>query len=295
MALLLLVALLVMATAALAGARLPGTELARAIAGRIACAVGLEGGCGSESLMVAEYGSELAGLLSAHTPELIYEPGEDELPVDFRDCREVECSLGPESGAIARTNSGLPVVGFVHVIDCRPEAIAATLEAGSDCSGEREGNLYLQYYFYYPDSSTLEELPGDTGYHEDDWESYGVRIGPDGTYARASSHHGYNYEQSVANWGSDAGMEPIKDVTEGIGLRERGGWGPSTFSLFVSEGSHAGNAATGSDEQPIRWTPASSVVLIPIESLTDEDSGVSFAVTPPWLKDVFEDPEAEGT
>jgi hypothetical protein len=28
--------------------------------------------------------------------------------------------------------------------------------AGADCSGRRRGNLYLQYWFYYPGSATAE-------------------------------------------------------------------------------------------------------------------------------------------
>jgi hypothetical protein len=296
-ALLLLVALLLAGLLAISGARLPGAALADAIAGRIACALGLGGGCRAESALVDEYGPELAGFIAANAPRLVYEEGELELPVDFRDCRDVECSLGPESGEVSATNTGLPVTAFIHVIDCRPEASASTERAGGDCSGDRAGSLYLQYFFYYPDSSTLEELPGNAGYHPDDWESYGVRIGPGGTYARASSHHGYNYERSAANWGSDAGIGALKDFTETVGLRDRGGWGPTTSSLYVSAGSHAGNAADGGagGAEPSRWTPGSSLVLVPIEPIADEHAGVEFAVTPPWLKDVYTDPEAEGT
>lgn len=293
--LLALVALLLLGVLALAGARLPGADLAGAIAARIACALSFADACEREPELVAQYGAEVAQLAADHAPELVYEEGEHELPVDFRHCREVECALGPESGPIARTDSGLPVVAFVHVMDCRIEARAASKEAGYDCSGERKGSLYVQYWFYYPDSSTLEELPGDAGYHQDDWESYGVRIGPDGTHARASSHHGYNYAKGPANWPSDAGIGVLTDATEAVGLRDKGGWGPETSRIYVSEGSHAGNVSDDGVGDLQRWTPGSRLLLIPIEPLADSESTTPFAVTPPWLKAVYTDPEAEGT
>jgi hypothetical protein len=43
-----------------------------------------------------------------------------------------------------------------------------------------------------------------------------------------------------------------------------------------------------------RTTPRGSVKLIPIEALGDRDS-YSFAITPPWRKRVFADPEYDGT
>jgi hypothetical protein len=43
-----------------------------------------------------------------------------------------------------------------------------------------------------------------------------------------------------------------------------------------------------------RTTPRGSIRLVPIESLADRDS-YSFAITPPWRKRVYWDPEYEGT
>ncbi len=286
-----LVSLVLVGALALVGARLPGLALAEAIASRIACAVSLDDACEIRSALVAQYGSEIAGLFAEHSPEIVYEQGELELPVDFRECREAECSLAPASGAVARTHSGLPAVAFVHAIDCRDGRSAPPQ---SDCSGGRQGNLYLQYWLYYPDSSTLEALPGDAGFHRDDWEQYAVRIGPGGSFARASSHHGYNYEQGPGNWGSDADIGPLKDVSEALGARPQGGWGPETGSFYVSSGSHAGNVRDDGIERQ-RWTPASGLIAIPIESVAETEPAHDFAVTPPWLKGVYTDPEAEGT
>ena len=108
---------------------------------------------------------------------------------------------------------GLPVSAFVHVVDCRPGAAEESEAEGADCSGDRAGNLYIQYWTYYADSATLRGVPivGDEGYHPDDWEGVQIRIGSDGKVdERASSHNGYNYAQGVANWGSDAGHRPAQ-------------------------------------------------------------------------------------
>ena len=93
-------------------------------------------------------------------------------------------------------------MAFTHVVDCRESAPGSP---AADCSGERSGNLYLQYWFYYPGSATGEgstplkgairtasSAVGKPSHHRDDWESFQVRIEPGGRrYSRASSHHGY--------------------------------------------------------------------------------------------------------
>jgi hypothetical protein len=54
------------------------------------------------------------------------------------------------------------VVAFVHIVDCRALAVRRTERLGGDCSGNRAGNLYLQYWFYYAGSATAEGsvIPG---------------------------------------------------------------------------------------------------------------------------------------
>ena len=85
-------------------------------------------------------------------------------------------------------------------------------------------------------------IAGDEGFHRDDWEGVQIRIGPDGSVdERASSHHGYNYAQSVANAGSDAGIVPLRGRRRSGRRPPRNGWGPETRLLLVSGGSHAGN------------------------------------------------------
>ena len=64
---------------------MPGTDLARAVAARIACAAGLGSGCsGERGTLALAYGPELAGLVAEHSPSLDYEEGMRAVPVDFR-------------------------------------------------------------------------------------------------------------------------------------------------------------------------------------------------------------------
>ena len=199
---------------------------------------------------------------------------------------------------------------------------------------------------YYGDSATSRTLLGDKGFHRDDWESYQVRINPDGTVdARASSHSGYNGSDNPAlDWASDAaggvpGASGVRDASENLGLRDVRGWTRSEGTLYVSGGSHAGHASGESLRRTLaralagarsalegrgptgplaadrarhgqqvlanrldtalfgpgaRTTPRGSVSLIPLETLPDRDS-YSFAITPPWRKRVWFDPEYAGT
>lgn len=291
--------LLVVAVAMLglvaAGAQVPGASLARAVADRILCAASLADGCGDEPALIAAYGSEVGKLVRRHMPTILFEDGSRALPVDFRLCRSTACGDGSARDLVHRTDERLPVSAFVHVVDCRDGEAEHSEAAGADCSGDRAGNLYIQYWLYYADSATLRDLPvvGDEGYHHDDWEGVQIRIRPDGEVdERASSHNGYNYARSSANWGSDAGFDPLKDITESIGARPTNGWGPETGILLVSGGSHAGNAI--GFPRVDRFTPGRRVHLIPLEPIS-ATSTARFAISPPWLKSVWRDPESDST
>jgi hypothetical protein len=293
--LVLLVSLAMLGLAA-TRARVPGASLAQAIADRILCAASLADGCGDEPALIAAYGTEVGKLVRRHMPTLAFEQGSKAVPVDFRRCRDSECGGSSASGSIHRTDEGLPVTAFVHVIDCRPAAVVATEAAGANCSGARAGNLYVQLWTYYADSATLRGVPiaGERGYHEDDWEGVQLRFGPEGEVSeRASSHNGYNSGlPSARNWGSDAGVAPVKDAAEGAGVRAGNGWGPETGYLFVSGGSHAGN--TVDLGHVARYTPRARVHLIPLEDIA-ATSTATFAISPPWLKRVWLDPESART
>jgi hypothetical protein len=291
----LLVVALLLVGLVTAGVRVPGALLARAVASRILCAAALADGCGDEPVLIAAYGTEIGRLVREHMPMLAFEHGSRAVPIDFRRCRNTACGDGSVRGLVHRTDRRLPVTAFVHVVDCRVGEAERTEANGADCSGPRTGNLYIEYFTYYADSATLRDLPvvGDEGFHLDDWEGVEIRIRPDGSVdERASSHNGYNYARGVGNWGSDAGIEPLRDAAEALGARERNGWGPETHLLLVSGGSHAGNAV--GIPHVDRFTPGRRVHLIPLEPIA-ATSTATFAITPPWLKRVWRDPEAEGT
>ena len=295
--LLAVIALLFLAMVA-AGARVPGEGLARAVASRLLCAVALAEQCGDEPTLIATYGDEVGRLVKRHAPALLMERGSRALPVDFRRCREPACADGSDRGLVARTDGGLPVTAFVRVIDCRGGSArfaGAAATSGATCAGPRRGSLYIQYWFYYADSATLRGVPvaAAAGYHRDDWESLQIRIRPGGEVdSRASSHHGYNHLRGIANWGSDAGIGPLRDVSEALGARPRNGWGPAGGLLLVSGGSHAGNA--GGFPRIDRIVPGANIRLIPLEPIA-ATSHHRFAVSPPWRKHAWANPEAAGT
>jgi hypothetical protein len=252
-------------------------------------------------LLIAVYGDEIGRLVRRHMPTLLFEPGSRALPVDFRRCRVPACGDGSARGLVHRTDAGLHVTAFIHVIDCRQGSQGAPSAAAPgggppDCSGARAGNLYIQYWTYYADSATLRGVPiaGEEGYHRDDWEGVQIRIGRDGRVEeRASSHRGYNSTQSLVNAGSDAGIVPLREEAEAAGARPRNGWGPETRLLLVSGGSHAGN--TNGYLRIDRVTPGRRVHLVPLEPIAADGAAHRFAVSPPWRKRVWRDPEAVDT
>jgi hypothetical protein len=153
-----------------AGVRVPGAEVARAVASRILCAASLADGCGDEPVLIASYGDEVGRLVRKHMPVILFEEGSKAVPIDFRRCRLSECGDSSGGDLVHRTDRGLPVTAFVHVVDCRADEAEDSEAAGADCSGSRAGNLYIQYWLYYADSATLHDLIGDLGYHHDDWQ-----------------------------------------------------------------------------------------------------------------------------
>jgi hypothetical protein len=285
-----LVLLVAAAFAALlaAGLPVPGADLARTVAARLVCAVGLADGCdGGRGALAIAYGPELAALVIEHAPGLDYEDGMRALPVDFRSCREDPCAEGPEAGHVRTSLAGEPITVFVHAIDCRdPEA---AVREGFDCSGDRADRVYVQYWLYYPGSATARALLGDSGAHPDDWESFQIRVrAGEPAEARASSHHGYN--GTSGDWLSDSG------------LVSKAGWTESTGRYFISGGSHAGRVGRPASPRPRprrtallagRWTDPAALRLVPLEPLASDD--YQFAVSPPWAKGVWRDPEYRGT
>jgi hypothetical protein len=295
------VVLTVFAAVGAMGVRIPGGGLAVAIAQRMECALGEGSACGTgraEPQLVRAYGRRVAAEARRHAPEVDYEVGMTALPVDFRTCRGSACGNGPSWGPVWLSNTGEPAAAFTHVVDCRR---GHRPFGPTPCQGPLRGYLYIQYWLYYEDSTSLRDLPGPIGYHQDDWESYQVRIAAGGgCESRASSHQSYNYDGGITAWPSDSGLFP------------RSAWGPCTGRTYISGGSHAGHVHEDGDPaaigghlhgdaprpapaRPSRWTPSSHLALIPIETLDGSDQRTRFAVVPPWRKLVYLDPEWKGT
>lgn len=254
------------------GPRVDGRSFGSWLAHNLLCAA--QGGCdrGDDHLADA-YGEATARLVREHAPNVAYEPRTLTLPVDWRSCRSHRCSDAPDRAGLDahRSRSGRRATVFTRVI-------------------RRGRTTYLQYWLYYPDSTTTVAgvrrlwglspaarlgtwiATGETsypGYHRDDWEGYQVRIRAGRTDSRATSH---------GHW-----QHCIR------GCRDR--WGPSTGWTRVSYGSHSGHIPGGDAGE--RTSSAPGLVLVPLEAIDrgryrrlDDD------ISPPWDKEPWDDPES---
>jgi len=276
---------------------------------RIFCAI-QGGSCDTGDAGLARaYGEDDAALLREYAPDVVYEPGERSIPIDFRSCRAVACAAAPDDRDldVHRSQTGLPATVFTRVI-------------------RRNGNTYLQYWFYYPDSNSTWARSDDLwdlglrplgfgeypGYHRDDWESYQVRLGAPGqAHVRSSSHHDYQ-------WCKQSSCQNL--------------WGPRTGWTRVSRGSHAGHIPLERKSEPDgdfpgvlgapgrvgralrsrspesyeprlpglhlreRTSTGDGFVLVPLETI-DRSAyrRLGEGISPPWEKDVYEDPESDET
>jgi hypothetical protein len=275
------------------------------LARHVVCAV--SGRCrANERRLEAAYGEGDAAMVRALAPNVVYEPGERQLPVDWRRCRHPRCAEAPDDTALD-AHLAAPIhraTAFTHVI-------------------RRRGRLYVQYWLYYPDSNSvlagadsvwerswllprLRRLVGGTadypGFHRDDWEGVFVRVDPDGTaWMRASSHghlQGCKWRACHDRWvrdtgwvrvsrGSHAGHVPFR--TERRWRRARQG-GPRIMPLPASP--RRIPLVPGRDFEE-RTTTGEGLRLVPLESVDREDyRSLDRKVTPPWRKDAYTEPES---
>jgi hypothetical protein len=288
---------------------------------RLFCAV--RGGCDDGDAALADaYGERDAALVRAHAPNLVYEPGERQLPVDYRRCRRPGCADAPDDPDLDahRTGRGERATVFTRVI-------------------RREGRTYIQYWLYYPDSKTValgsdkaweaawllprlagivEDAPTYPGLHRDDWESFQVRLDPDGeVWVRSSSHGHYqgckwsncrNRWYPDSGWtrvsrGSHAGHIPAEPLAGG---RAPGGRRPPVRVAPLTEAAPDGTPPAGAPS-PMRHrrllpgrdlhertTTSEGLRLIPLE--TRDKRGyrrLDEGIKPPWDKAVYDDPESD--
>lgn len=279
-----------------------GRSLGGALAHRLTCAV--RGACDDgDGELARAYGARDAELVRRHLQGLVFEPGERQIPVDWRACRAVACGTASDDRDldVHRSDAGSPATVFTRLL-------------------RRGSRRYIQYWFYYPDSNTTwaasDKIWNRTpvgaigglvtgsdsypGYHPDDWEGATVRVEADGRAAVRVTSHGHwqwcKHDRCV------------------------GRWGPATGWTRVSRGSHAGHVPVDV-EAPTRFggrpkpdqgyrerrqlpgadlrertTSADAIRLVPLERIEQGsyrrlDPGIS----PPWEKDAYEDPESSGS
>ena len=285
-----------------ATAAVDGRSLGGALAHRLVCAV--KGGCADGDDDLARiYGARDAELVRRHLQGLVFEPGERQLPVDWRACREVECAVAPDDRDldVHRSDAGLRATVFTRLL-------------------RRGDRRYIQYWFYYPDSNTTwaasDEIWEHTpigaigplvtgsdrypGWHADDWEGATVRVESDGRAAVRVTSHGH------WQWCKHG--------------RCAQRWGPAVGWTRVSRGSHAGHVPVdvaaaipvGGRPRPgqrYRHSPrlpgaglrertasADGIRLVPLEGI--EKGGyrrLDPGISPPWEKEAYANPESSGS
>ena len=137
------------------GLAVSGVDLARTVATRMLCAVELADGCGDEPLLIATYGDEIGRLVWRHCRRSASRTGSpgraDRLPPLPRDrmrrrARRWACPphRPAPAGDLVRPRRRLPGGGA-----------GGERSGGDDCSDERAGRLYLQYWLFYANSAGL--------------------------------------------------------------------------------------------------------------------------------------------
>ena len=100
------------------------------LARHVVCAV--SGRCKAEERrLAAAYGESDASTVRAIAPNLVYEPGERQLPVDWRRCRRPACAEAPDDWTLDAHLAAGPrrATAFTRVV-------------------RRGGRLYVQYWLY---------------------------------------------------------------------------------------------------------------------------------------------------
>jgi hypothetical protein len=112
------------------GGGFDGRSVGGFLARHFSCAAG--GRCdGDERDLVEAYGERDSATVRALAPELVYERGERQLPVDWRTCRRPACAEAPDDPALDAhvTPGGMRATAFTRLI-------------------RRGGHLYVQYWLY---------------------------------------------------------------------------------------------------------------------------------------------------
>jgi hypothetical protein len=293
-----------------AGPHVDGRSFGGFLAHHFTCAV--KGGCrDGDRALARAYGERTAALVREHAPGIVYEPGERQIPVDWRHCRRPVC-------ANARDERGLDV----HRSDAGEQATVFTRVL------RRGGRTYLQYWLYYPDSNTtwagsdkvweaawllprlrglVRRAPPYPGYHRDDWEAYVVRLDPDGgAWVRASSHghwQGCKEAECRNEWTARTGWTRVSRGSHAghIPLRSERRWSAPHPSRYPVPADHPPRRTRripllpGHDLDE-RTTTGEGLRLIPLETHDRRRYRPNAeGIEPPWRKRAYHDPESDGS
>ena len=247
----------------------------------IRCAV-LAGCQGEDARLEAVYGADAAAFVRAYAPNVVYEPGTLTLPVDYRRCRSHRCSDAADLAGedVWRTTAGRRATVFTRVVDRR---------AGG-------GDLHVQYWLYYPDSTYFGPAHaagrrdaagagGDSpagevtrtvaGHHADDWESYQVRVTATGeVYGASIGSPRLRRDAALAQPQRAAlrahGAQPVRQA--GVDTPRPGPGRPATGldPRLARQPRRPSGDRPGRGE---RRTEADGLVLVPIEAMAAHDHG----------------------
>ena len=279
------------------------------LAAHLVCAVSGRCDHGERALMAA-YGESDGAAVRALAPNLVYERGERQLPVDWRECRRPRCAAAPDDPSLDahRGTDGARATAFTRLIRHR-------------------GRLYVQYWLYYPDSNStlagsdrvwehswwlprirelLSGTPEYPGFHRDDWEGLFIRVDPDGTvWARASSHghfQGCKWRVCQDRWASSSGWVRVSRGSHSghLPFRRTQRWQDPAQSGWRRYVPRAGPPRRipllpGRDLHE-RTTTGEGLRLVPLETLDhDGYTPLDPDVKPPWRKRAYRDPESDGS
>jgi hypothetical protein len=286
--------------------RVDGRSFGGFITHSIVCAA--RGGCDDgDAGLVRAYGARDAELVREYAPNVVYEPGEPSLPVDYRECRAHRCADAPDDRDLdvhRSTETGHRATVFTHLARDR-------------------GETFIQYWLYYPDSNStvlgsdhlwraspaarvatwaVTGERGYPGYHRDDWESYQVRVDRHGrANVRASSHGHYqgckqrrcrNRWTAWTGWtrvsrGSHAGHIPLRSELTELRLRSR--W-PPLRARYRYHPTYPGRDIRE------RTSTAPGLRLVPLQDLIGERyDALDPSIEPPWEKGVFHRPRSNSS
>ena len=191
----------------------------------------------ADRALARAYGGKDAELVRRYAPGIVYEPGERQLPVDFRECRARRLRAARPTTATSTSIAPTPAAGpplFTRVVRARrahlPPVLALLPRLELDLRWARtcRGGAARA-------AATSRDYPG---YHDDDWE--GHRCGSTATAAtavRSTSHGHWQWCKQAAcrdRWGPRTGLDP------GVARQPRRATSRSTAGAGRRRGGRAG-------------------------------------------------------